>query len=283
MAQWLQSSSPPAWVVALALLGLWATTFTIAAEAWMRRVWIGRYRAPGRWDGKSLGPAVIFGTAEGQGPVAVHRVEQRGRLRARPIQVQWHDRGHESLVYGGAVRTASGRVRIPETPGEVWPRPTQQAGAGQAWTGPEDLQAGARRAKGILRNLQVEVVPGTPVFVMGSVEKTNDGFQLGPLPDGPVVVATFDPVAWADSCRRELTLFALFTVGCSAVLTVGALYPPAFGLRSALFAAAALLFFLLIQPAGVWMRGRTVEPAYREVAGTTEIPADAELTGSSPR
>jgi hypothetical protein len=288
----LHASAPPGWAVALAALALWTNTLIIAAEALIRRRWIGTHRWAPRWDGQFGGEAVVAGIVREGAPLARHTVEQRGRLRARKTEIAWHDRSHRSEIAGGIVDTRFGPVRVPPGPGEAWPSSTAQHRVAEhvepVPAGGRDPADRARRAKGILRQVDVRWVPGDSVYLMGRLQALDDGsWTLAPLSSGPMVLSSEDPAAWARRCRRELVAFATAVVGACALLTAGVAWPPAFGLRSSLFGALGLAFFLLIQPAGVWMRARTIEPAYRNLGGTTRVASrqdpdgDAVTPGSS--
>lgn len=267
----------PLWALGIALVTLWTNTLIIAGEALLRIRWIRRHRPIRPWDGSRVGTALIRGTIKSQGPLGVHRIEQRGRL-TKDHSVAWHDRSYTSEVPGGVVETAFGPVTVPTTEqAEVWPRlDAQQAAAGEddnTRLADPDTAAMAKRAKGILRTVEVRYDEGDEVFVLGRISPGQDGWTLEPLPAGPIVVSGEDPTLWSRKSRIELFGFAWGAVGLCGLLTAGAVAPPAFGLRSTLFGAACLLYFLLVQPAGVWMRGRTIEPAFRKLGGDVALRA----------
>jgi len=148
---------------------------------------------------------------------------------------------------------------------EVWPdRAAVRARLGEGMNAEAWTQAA--KGRGHVRTLSSEIEEA-PVWVGGVWTEREDGWSVSPPASRPLLVAFLDPKAWIAQARNELLAFASATVGALLVLTGLCLWPPVFGPVSTAGAALALIFFLLVQPAGTWMRGRTVEPARQTIGG----------------
>lgn len=269
---------PYAWMGALALVVLWVNTLLVAAVALKSALWIGRRRMPARLTAPSAGEGLAMVRVEsGAGPggqLAEHRVEQRGRkLSGEAPAIGWHDRKFDSRVYGGEARWAGVRVRI-EPPGEdaeveVWPARDAQlrrAALPEA-AALEHAMEHARRAKGQLREVAVPVAPGDTAWIAGRFHERDDGFVATAADDHLLMVSALDPRAWAAGARARLFAFAAAVIAIAGGITALCLVPPAFGSVSTLGGALGLGFFLLVQPAGTWIRDRTLPPPHRPLEG----------------
>jgi len=266
---------PYAWMGVLALAVFWTNTLLVAAAAFKSSVWIGRNRMPRRMAVPADGVGVAAVRVEsGRGPnkeLAVHEVEQRGRRTSNShAAIAWHDRHFRSIPYGGTATWSHERLRVePTRETEVWPDPAAQA---EAAAPPdratiEDALSRAAKAKGELRHVRVPVAAGDAAWIAGAFRRHGGEWLVEPCPDLPVIISQVDPHRWATHARLRLRLFALGVVAVAGGITFLTVRPPVFGTVSTLGGALALAFFLLVQPAGTWIRDRTQLPPYRSVAG----------------
>jgi hypothetical protein len=231
-----------------------------------------RLTAPSAGDGLAM--VQIESGAGPQGRVADHRVEQRGRkLSGEVPAIGWHDRHFRSSVYGGEARWAGVRVQI-QPPGdeaevEVWPdRDTQlRRAALPERAALDDALERARRAKGELREVVVPVAAGETAWIAGRFSERDDGFVVTAPDDGRLLVSRLDPRGWAAAAQIRLLAFAVAIIAIAGGITALCLTPPAFGTVSTIGGALALGFFLLVQPAGTWIRDRTLPPPHRPLEG----------------
>mgnify|MGYP006291028095 CR=1 FL=1 len=269
---------PYAWMGGLALVVLWVNTLLVAAVALKSAAWIRRHRMPRRLTAPSSGDGLAMVQVEsGGGPdghLADHRIEQRGRkLSGDEAAIGWHDRQFQSRVYGGRARWAGVPVQV-QPPGEeaeveVWPdRDTQlRRAALPERAALDDALERARRAKGELREVVVPVAPGDTAWIAGRFREVDDGFVVTAPEDGPLLVSRVDPRAWAAAAQSRLLAFAVAVVAIAGGITALCLVPPAFGTASTIGGALALGFFLLVQPAGTWIRDRMLPPPHRPLEG----------------
>lgn len=270
------------WMGLLALAILWLNTVLVALDAVERRRWLGRNRWLPSWTKPRAGDGfvrvqVIAGEGA-EGTFAQHSVDQRGRrIDSRAPCVAFHDQGHESEVCGGRVRADSLTVDVPAAErSEVWPDAASLRARADAPLEPEPW-ARAEKGKGYARQLRTLIKAGDSVWLGGHWMEADGGWMVAPPPGRPLLVSQTDPVAWIARARAELALFSAAVIAAAAGVTALALTPPVFGPVSTVGGAVGLVFFLLVQPAGTWMRGRTIEPAYAEVRGL------AGPSRSSPR
>ena len=264
------------WVALLALGALWLNGLLIAADALRRRAWIGRERGFPVLEEPRAGADAWIRVRSRGGGWARWEVEQRGRLDGGG-RLSWHDRAYRSEIDGGEAEWAGQRVQVaPEERVEVWP---DHASLRRRLAEGLDAEAWKRAAKGrgLIRTLTTDVGEG-PIWVGGRWTRSEDGWTVSAPAPRPLLVAFLNPKAWMDRARAELLLFALATIAALGLLTVLCLWPPIFGPVSTAGGALALIYFLLIQPAGTWIRGRNVEPARRSVEG--RVPASLNPNSS---
>lgn len=251
----------------LALAVFWVHTLLIAGAAWLdlrELARLGRKLAPPDASGEGLLAGRIRSGRGPDGALASNTVEQVGRSKGDGV-VHFNDAAHRSELFGGEIELASGEgVELAATDDcAVWPdlevralaaRPASAAEV-QAALGP------ARRGRGYARRVDTALVEG-PVWLVGRFERSAAGWRL--LDDHPPLVSAIDPRRWVARQRRLAWLFMVATLGLAAGVTVLAAWPPWFGLRSMLGAAAALAFFLGVQPIGVALHDalRTPDRAY---------------------
>lgn len=237
--------------VALGLL--WIHTLLIAAAAGLD------LRDLGRLARARVRVGVVT-TGEGpSGALARNVVAQIGRCKGDGV-IHLHDAEHRSEVFGGVVELEDGsRVELAAaSEAAVWPDLDTRARA--AAVVPSDAareQAlhDARRARGWTREVAVALVPGDRVWLV------DDGGRT-------LAVSGADPRAWLNR-KRALVLGFLLAIlaiagGCSVAAYPVMFGAPLFGLVSMLGAAAALGFFLGVQPLGVAVTEavRTPDRAY---------------------
>jgi hypothetical protein len=245
----------------LALGVLWVNTLLIAGAALKE---LGKLRALAKRL-EALGLARGRVTKSAGSALATFTVEQLGRLTAaEPPAILFHDRGWKSTIAGGELTTDSGaNITIEASPAngdadgdsdgdaEVWIDDARIAGAAAC----EDLTAferaaePARKAKGFARSIVVDVREGATVWAAR-------GF-----------VATLDPLAWCSKKSLLCVVFVAVELALAAAVTRAALFEPRFGLVSTLGGAAGLAYFLLVQPAGTWLRDRVRPPSRAFVLG----------------
>ncbi len=266
---------PYTWLGALALAIFWTNVLLIVSVAWLRATWIRRNRWPPRFDGSAEGHGYVRARlVAGRGPksaVARHRVEQRGRRwSARSATVGWHDRAYDGEVFGGEAEWDGGRLTIrPDPANDVWPSREHQEALARCPDRDrfDAVYAEATKAKGFFRNIEVTLKPDDIVFVAGDFSRNGDHWTVGAGGSYPLVFSEIDPRRWARAAVTRLQTFSLGVVALAGAITALCLTPPLFGAISTAGGALALLFFLLVQPAGTWIRDLTLEPSRRPLQG----------------
>jgi len=244
---------------ALALAILWVNTWLIAAATYTQRKALaellrGLRVARGRVDSGS-GPS---------GELATFEVKQVGRLvEGNAPAIAFHDQAHTSRIFGGRVALHEGNYAdVPASDhGEVW---IDEASFREAAALPGesvfDAAAGeAKKARGFGHLVVTPVRSGHEVFL---------GALSAGKPEECPLVATLDPRVWL---RRKMAFAWSFILGellVAGACTAACLRPPAFGASSMVGAGASLAFFLLVQPAGAWVRGFLVVPSKAIRRGT---------------
>lgn len=242
-------------MAALALAVFWVHVLLIAGSAAVDLRELLRLRARlrgGLWAGtvrRGDGPDRVF---------ARNVVVQIGRGRGDG-RVHFSDAAHRSEVFGGAVELDEhGPIECAAVEAPVWPDLERRAAAARAPSDEEiaRVQAQARRAKGWEREVVGALEVGDRIWIGATLE-------AGRLAEVFVVSAS-DPRRWlAGRCWLSVG-FIVGTLGVAAGCTVMAVWAPMFGVVSMLGAAAALGFFLGVQPLGVTVNEavRTPDRAY---------------------
>jgi hypothetical protein len=239
----------PYWVLGVFGLGVvWVNAFLIAAAAWAeaRRLLREKNALGDIKQGK-----VVRGDGE-DGALGVHEIDQVGRAVDAPVPtIAWHDRGHSSEFFGGAVEADGKEIDIKASKGddEIWPARERQIECARC-PGDADLDAlykSSRGAKGALRKVRTPIKVGDVVFVA----------RKGKL------VSAIEPRAWYAAKIRAAILFSIAELAVCGALTAVALQQPHFGLISTFGGAGLLLFFVFVQPLGV-----TVEESNRAPSKT---------------
>ena len=208
--------------------------------------------------------------AEALETVAEHRVEQVARRveTAGKRALLWHDRNYGGVIFAAQIQHGDQRLTLQACEGaqaEIWvSRARVQANAAcpsaEAF---DEAHQQAKGAKGYRRTLRTSIEAGERVWVCGQIQ---DG-TLGASEAFPLWVSTECPLAWR---RRHLLLWLVFitaVLAMAAAITMLALQPPLFGRLSTIGGALGLVYFLLVQPAGVAFRDATLPPSRAAVAG----------------
>jgi hypothetical protein len=254
---------------ALALAILWVNTLLIAAAALKGRAALGRL-------GRSFGDVAKGTVVRGDGPagaLAALELVQVGRLGtgADPV-ILFHDRSYAGRVFGGRVAVGGGReVDVaPSEDAEVW---LDAASVARAASCPSEsafasARDEARKARGFTRTVSAPIAAGAEVFVATRL------------------VSTLDPRAWVANRTGLACGFVVSEILVAAACTMAALQRPLFGAVSTAGAAAGFVFFLLVQPAGTWVRDALRPPSRMQKrvawtrAATSEPPAQATRSPS---
>lgn len=231
----------------LALAVFWIHTLLIAAAAIQDLRDLLRLR-------RSLRPLTgIVRSGRAAGVLARNCVEQVGRGKGDG-RVYFSDAGTRSELLGGEIELDGGRViSLAAAQVPVWPGPAQRLAAAQPSSPSQiaEVEPQARRAAGWRREVSVEIREGDRVWIGGAETE-------------PLLISAIDPRAWLLRRSALIVAFVLGSLALAGVCTALALWPPVFGTVSMLGAAAALGFFLGVQPLGVSLNEavRTPDRAY---------------------
>jgi hypothetical protein len=229
---------------ALALAILWVNTLLIAVAATKRAAELARM-------GRSFGDVRRGKVVRGDGPsgaIAALEIDQVGRLGAREnAPILFHDRSRACRIFGGRVALETGDAvdLAPADDAEVWVDAPAIASAARL---PSDAAfdaacVDARKARGYARSLRAPIVAGADVFVATRL------------------VSMLDPRGWIKKRVALASAFVVAEIAVAAACTAAALEEPHFGPLSTAGAAAAFVFFLLVQPAGTAVRDALRPPS----------------------
>jgi len=235
----------------LALAILWVNTLLIAGAALKRAAELARL---GRGFGSIARGTVVRGDGPG-GALAVLEVEQVGRLSAgaNPV-ILFHDRAQACRVFAGRVAVEGGAeidVAPAEEGAEAW---IDAASVAKAAGCPSEAAfdaacSEARKARGFSRSVSASILAGQDVFVApANGERT-------------ALVSTLDARAWIVKRTALAYAFVWAEVVVATACTAASLRAPLFGTVSTAGAAAGLVFFLLVQPAGTAVRDALRPPS----------------------
>lgn len=249
-------------MAALALAVFWVHVLLIAGSAALDLRELLRLRARlrrGLWSGivrRGDGPDARF---------ASNVVAQIGRGRGDG-RVHFSDASHRSEVWGGQVELDGGLdgglderlIECAAVEAPVWPDLARRAAAARA-ASDEDIarvEGQARRAKGWEREVVDALAVGDRVWIGG---RLDDGRFADVF-----LISASDPRRWLAGRCWLIVGFIAANLGVAAGCTVAALWTPMFEVVSMLGAAAALGFFLGVQPLGVALNEavRTPDRAY---------------------
>lgn len=217
----------------LALGVLWLNTLLIAAAALQQR---GVLSA--RLDQLKKAPPREGEVVSGRGPdgaLLTRTVHQVGRAMtvSGPPRILFTESKSEVEVHGGELSLGGERVELSGTP-EVWLSPSAPALRTET-----DFDAAFKAAslnRGLNSTARQAVRIGDRVWW------------------GAGLLATLDPLQALRARMRMLAAFAVLSVLLAGAITVVAFVPPIFGTVSTIGGALGLLFFILVQPAGVKVR-----------------------------
>jgi hypothetical protein len=223
----------------LALGILWLNTLLIAAAALLERRALGGLLArlvEARRAGRLVEAEVDAGSGP-EGAFVTRTVRQRGRAvtTGAPDRILLTEVSVELGCHGGTLRIDGAPRPIEAGRWDVWLAPS--AAGSRAHPDFDACFAEASTHKGLATALVQRVGPGARVHWL----------------EGELLSA-IDPVAALRVRRAGLLAFAALTILVGGVVTAVALVPPVFGTVSTIGGALSLLFFVLVQPAGVWVR-----------------------------
>jgi hypothetical protein len=262
-------------MAALALAVFWIHVLLIAAAAGQELRDLVRLRrllrplAGPREGAVGLLQATVIRADGPANALARNVVEQVGRGKGDG-KLHFSDAAHRSEIHGGELELGGGiRVELganaTEASAIVWPDPAARTAAAAPTSADQIAKAepSARRAKGFVRAVEVEIVAGQRIWIAG---RWRDGerWQLEPAIAGAVLISAIDPRRWLARRCWMIVGFIVGDLAIAAACTLLAVWPPLFGWISMLGAGAALGFFLGVQPLGVSLseRARTPDRAY---------------------
>lgn len=264
----------------LALAILWGNTLLVVAAALKEAAALAsRRRAMRSFPPGAQGPGLIacrvLRGAGRTGALAGRRVDQVGHAGAGSHEsILFSDQKYDGEIYGGAVEVpgpsgpSSGpSLELSVSPvleAEVWVSSSaaREAAACPSAARFDEAYPHARKARGYSRTVEAMIRAGSPVWILGEVTSAGGAQQLV-----PTLVSSLDPRAWCRSRELALGAFAVAVLLVAAGCTAVALVPPVFGTVSTVGGALCLLFFLLVQPAGVAMREAVRVPGQAVLRG----------------
>jgi hypothetical protein len=277
---------------ALALAILWVNTLLIVAAAYKEMEALGALARRLRQIGPDgVGTGLVEGTCvEGAGEggaLAALRIEQVGRkARGKEPAIAFEDRPPKSShVFGGAIAATGGSIAIEPPLGlvglEVWAA-EETVRAAAACPSAEAFDAAlpeARKARGFVRTVALSIGVGTRVFVFGEVRRAEGRRMIGPAEDGTMLVSSVDPHSFCAEKGALCALFIVLVLAAAAGCTALALSDPRFGNLRKLGGLLGLGYFLVVQPAGVWLRGAVRRPSRAPLRGrwTRPVPAGTSI------
>lgn len=231
--------------MAAACLGIvWVNTGLIVAHALGD---LGRIRRLSRRLAATLGRFVAQSPEAG----ATFRLIQAGRTRGDGA-IHFHDRRSECALVGPATAVLpTGSVPLADDAGVVWVWPTdaevRAATECRSQADYDALAGPALHARGAERVATVRLTEG--VIAGGRV---SAGALSGDA-ERPLILSSDDPRSRLRGHALRITGVLLAILLVAAGLTVLCFVGPAFGLWSKVGALGLFLYFLLVQPVGVWL------------------------------
>ena len=225
---------------------LWLNTLLIAAAALLHRRELGQHlrrlveaRRAGR-----LAEAEVGAGSGPDGAFVTRTVRQRGRAvtTGGPDRILLTEVSVELACHGGELRIDGTPRRIEAGRWDVWLAPS--ATGTRTRSDFDACFAEASTHKGLATALVQRVGAGARVYWL----------------EGELLSA-IDPVATLETRRAGLLAFAAVAILLAGGVTALALVPPVFGTVSTIGGALALLFFVLVQPAGVRVRNWAQRPS----------------------
>jgi hypothetical protein len=247
----------------LALGVLWVNTLLIASDAWRRRAALSARLAAlreARARGALVQAEIVNGKGDG-GAFARRRVRQVGRAMTvpGPQRILFTDAGSEGAVLGGEVRVGERALSVEAAAGaELWCLPAGERGGVAAF---DEAWPRASTFKGVSSELVCSLGVGDRAWLW--IEEEGARVRL---------VASEDPEVVVGRARLPLVGIVVAALGGAALVTVLALWPPAFGAISTLGGVLGLVFFLAIQPLGTAARDRARLPFEQRVGGLWQRP-----------
>jgi hypothetical protein len=234
----------------LALAVFWVHMLLMAADA------IVQWRSVRQLGARLRAGGLVAGQVEsGRGPegvLAEQRTEQRGRSKGDGV-IHFHDRAHESEVFGGSVKLDDGSlIDLPAASGDgvqVWPsRELRSELAGPSSKEAfDEVYGAAQKARGWTRVVRVPVRAGDRVWVL-------------PDPETPLIAAT-DPRGWTRQRGAMVLGFVSVHLVLSAACTAAAVWPPMYDTVSKIGAFVSFVYFMQIQDFTRILRERLRPPS----------------------
>jgi hypothetical protein len=255
--QWAWGQLPYAWLGVGALVVLWVNTGLVVLAACRPIAQLLDYRR--RFLGGAAGVIV-----EGE-PLAHHVIAQIGRCASDDSDrraIIFHDSDHHGRLTGGVIEVGDAqRLEIDGLPNEdieVWIDEARRAAvvANLEEADFDEAYRAAAKARGYRREVCASVGVGCMIW-FADLDRA-----------GRALLANFDPVAW---CLRRMVwgmLGVLAMIGVLLGVTGLLLQPPIFGPMSTLGGVFGLLYFLLVQPAGVMIRDALAPPSRSKLRGS---------------
>ena len=244
----------------LALGVLWLNTLLIAGAALQQRRELARELRAVR-EAIASGALVKGAVKQGQGPggaIVTRTVHQVGRALTveGPDRILFTESRVETAVHGGVIEVAGRPVEL-----------APASDVGRVWTGPHaplvrslndfsDAFHAASTTRGLATFSEQHVTAGATVW-----------HQPG------VLLSLVDPSSLVRGRMRGLLVFAVTSVALCAGITAVIFVPPIFGTISTVGGALGLLFFVLVQPAGVRARNWARLPDQQPVTDIWQRPA----------
>lgn len=245
--------------MALLTLGiLWLNTLLIAVAALKQRGQLGE-RLSALLAAREAGRLVEGEVTRGDGPdgaIATRTIHQVGRAMtvSGPDRILLTQAKAELERHGGEIAVGSSKRAIPA--GGTWDLWLPRAAASARSLADFDAAfAKASTQKGLTTTAIQSVRVGQRVHWL----------------EGELL-ATTDPIVELRSRRAGLIAFAIASVALCGVITAVALVPPIFGTISTIGGALGLLFFVLVQPAGVRARNWARVPSEQLLTATWQRP-----------
>jgi hypothetical protein len=232
-------------MAAACLAVVWINTGLIVSHAYGDLLGLSRLRR------RLSGTVGLFNADSAEGGPS-YRLLQAGRTRGDGA-IHFHDRQVEcSLIGRGHAETARGRFEVAVQEGGAWVWPTQQQVAeATRCTSVEDFDTLAQRAlhaRGAERAAVVRL-GGRIVIAGGSVR----GSVLCGDRSEPLLFSSDDPRSRLLGMQLRVAWVVAAMLTIAGLLTWLCFIGPAFGGLSQLGALGLFLYFLLVQPVGVWL------------------------------
>jgi hypothetical protein len=257
LPNWAWTELPYGWLAIGALVILWSNTLLVVLAAARPVRQLLDYRS--RFASGGCGEVI-----EGD-PIACHVIAQTGRRASDDSErrgILFHDAAHHSRFAGGSISAEGGGLTrfdgLPDDSLEVWIDELRWRDivAELQTTGFDEAYAAACKARGFRRDITCPLGVGDRVW-----------FSALDDPDR-ALVASFDPLPWCRARLLEAAGWLTLMLALLAGITVLLFWPPIFGAVSTAGGGIAIVYFLLVQPAGVMLRDALAPPSRTMLRGS---------------